>query len=304
MYLHGQTPQASMAQFNWSPPTLDRFARSEAPRNAMFQGTLTHNLHGPISDWNVREYGSRKDYSMVPSQWWDNGMTKISLELEINGKGSCAGPVKHTFAAPFTQDTQLEEDFAFSVSCNKPEDSSEARLLGDGKWDIEPTRGSFYNFRRSADLPSIDACICVLQEHRKAKGLLCAWRVHVHMCIIGLEVHPAVGNHLVPMLADCGDMLGAEQVLYRLMHSNEHSWTSVILGYAQAGNIGQALILYQKMLDDSVYPSSYTYVGLLKACAKFKDLERGHTFHREISQQALEKDLYIGSTLVDMYAKC
>eukprot|EP00250_Pteridium_aquilinum_P004408 c14619_g2_i1 orf=14-616(+) len=47
-----------------------------------------------------------------------------------------------------------------------------------------------------------------------------------------------------------------------------------------------------------------SYVALLKACAKQKDLQRGNTLHTEIVQSGLlEKNLFVSSALVSMYAK-
>jgi pentatricopeptide repeat protein len=45
-------------------------------------------------------------------------------------------------------------------------------------------------------------------------------------------------------------------------------------------------------------------VGVLKACASMVVIEEGRRVHQQISQSGLESDVFVGSSLVDMYAKC
>lgn len=47
------------------------------------------------------------------------------------------------------------------------------------------------------------------------------------------------------------------------------------------------------------------FATLLKSCAKQKDLRAGGIIHAEIARRGLlEKDIFAGSSLVSMYAKC
>ncbi|KAI5061589.1 hypothetical protein GOP47_0024094 [Adiantum capillus-veneris] len=57
--------------------------------------------------------------------------------------------------------------------------------------------------------------------------------------------------------------------------------------------------------DFLVSPSGPTFVRLLKECITSKDLERGTQIHAEVARKGLlDKNVNIGTTLVDMYAKC
>ncbi len=51
-------------------------------------------------------------------------------------------------------------------------------------------------------------------------------------------------------------------------------------------------------------PDSFTFVGVLNACASVVALEEGRCVHEQIIQSGLELDVFVGSSLVDMYAKC
>ncbi len=44
-------------------------------------------------------------------------------------------------------------------------------------------------------------------------------------------------------------------------------------------------------------------MGVLNACAIMISLEKGMHVHQQIIQNGLEFDVYVGNSLVDMYAK-
>ena len=49
----------------------------------------------------------------------------------------------------------------------------------------------------------------------------------------------------------------------------------------------------------------YAFVASLKSCAKLKDAKRGGEIHEEVARTGLlETNLFISSTLIDMYVKC
>ncbi len=51
-------------------------------------------------------------------------------------------------------------------------------------------------------------------------------------------------------------------------------------------------------------PHSFTFVGVLNACATMIALEEGRCVHHHIIQSGLESNVVVGSSLVDIYAKC
>ncbi|CAN5960213.1 unnamed protein product [Sphagnum jensenii] len=51
-------------------------------------------------------------------------------------------------------------------------------------------------------------------------------------------------------------------------------------------------------------PNSVTFAGVLNACASGVAIEEGRSVHYQIIQSGLESDVVVGSSLVDIYAKC
>eukprot|EP00250_Pteridium_aquilinum_P004028 c1427_g1_i1 orf=1-474(-) len=153
--------------------------------------------------------------------------------------------------------------------------------------------------------PAIQDIACMLHTSTKDKKLAQLFRVHTYMCHTGLDFVPSLGNLLVTLLVDTGGVCYAQQVFDRLVYHEECSWNALITGYAKCDQPCNALTLYQKMWqDDSLHLSGYSLLVLVKSCATLKDFERGCALHAEIARQGLfETDVFIGSTLVDMYAK-
>eukprot|EP00250_Pteridium_aquilinum_P023922 c27949_g1_i1 orf=57-359(+) len=100
-------------------------------------------------------------------------------------------------------------------------------------------------------------------------------------------------------------MCHVPQVLDKLAHYDKGTWNSLITSYVKQGELRLALSFYQKtQKDDSFNAFSSTFVALLKACVKLKDLEQGLCIHAEVVRKGLfECDVFVGSSLVDMYAK-
>jgi pentatricopeptide repeat protein len=58
------------------------------------------------------------------------------------------------------------------------------------------------------------------------------------------------------------------------------------------------------MQPEGVPPDPVTFVGILNACASLQSLEEGRHTHEQIIQNGCESNVFVGSSLVDMYAKC
>jgi pentatricopeptide repeat protein len=58
------------------------------------------------------------------------------------------------------------------------------------------------------------------------------------------------------------------------------------------------------MQQEGVKPDSAMFVGVVNACASLVALEEGRCAHKQIIQSGWDSNVFVGSSLVDMYAKC
>ncbi|KAL9289968.1 putative pentatricopeptide repeat-containing protein [Arabidopsis thaliana] len=82
------------------------------------------------------------------------------------------------------------------------------------------------------------------------------------------------------------------------------SWSTVIACYVQNGAAGEALLVFNDMMDDGTEPNVATVLCVLQACAAAHDLEQGRKTHELAIRKGLETEVKVSTALVDMYMKC
>ncbi|CAM6069276.1 unnamed protein product [Sphagnum tenellum] len=128
--------------------------------------------------------------------------------------------------------------------------------------------------------------------------------VHKQLIQSGFESDVFVGSSLVDMYAKCGSIKDAWRVFNKMSSRNVVTWTAMILGHVKCGQGQKALELYEQMQQEGVQPDSVTFVGVLNACASLAALKEGRCVHQQIVECGWDADVFVGNSLVDMYAKC
>ena len=120
-----------------------------------------------------------------------------------------------------------------------------------------------------------------------------------------LHEHLELGNALVNMYSKCGALKRAREVFEQLPTLDVVSWNTLITGYAQNGHGDEVLRCFRQMQNAGTCPAAITYVCILKACSILGSLDIGEDIYADIRKQGvLEKEVIVGTALVDMYAKC
>lgn len=152
---------------------------------------------------------------------------------------------------------------------------------------------------------TLENVITLLQKCKQQKSVEQARFVYSLLCEQELEAHPVVGSYLITALVKCGSLCDAHHVFDRLPYQDEHAWSSLISGYVDSGKPLHAFHLYRIMQHDPhAHPSKYTYLALLRACSRLKDPDPCHCIHGSLILEGLDEDLFVGNTLLDVYAKC
>ncbi|KAK9065857.1 hypothetical protein SSX86_015259 [Deinandra increscens subsp. villosa] len=82
------------------------------------------------------------------------------------------------------------------------------------------------------------------------------------------------------------------------------SWTSIISGFVQNLQNHKAFDSFKKMLATGIHPTSATISSLLPAFSNLADSVHGKEIHGYSVVTGIEKDVFVCSALIDMYAKC
>jgi pentatricopeptide repeat protein len=149
-----------------------------------------------------------------------------------------------------------------------------------------------------------NSCVFLLKRCTVAKALSRGKQVHAHMIKTGLQVNMFIWNILINMYAKCQSMPDARKLFDKMSQPDIVSWTAVIAGYAQHGYACEALKHFCQMQRRGPMPNEFTFGSVLKASAGIAAAEEGKQIHAHVFKAGLEREVFAGSALVDMYAKC
>ncbi|KAJ4965108.1 hypothetical protein NE237_016957 [Protea cynaroides] len=111
-------------------------------------------------------------------------------------------------------------------------------------------------------------------------------------------------NTLITGYAKCGLLQCSRKLFDEMPTRNIVSWSTIITAYAQGAQPNEALALFEKMKKAKVKHNWATLVSALSACAQLGALDQGKMIHLYVDQSKMKFDSIIGTSLIDMYAKC
>eukprot|EP01018_Ginkgo_biloba_P009823 Gb_15506 [translate_table: standard] len=162
----------------------------------------------------------------------------------------------------------------------------------------------FKQMKSTGVKPNSISFASVLPAYANLAALEYGKEVHEDIIRSGLQSDIFLGNALVDMYGKCRSIQDARQVFDGMHERNVVSWTSMIAAYAQNAYFEETLKLFQEMQLTGLKPNLVTYVGVLPACANLAALQHGKEVHEDIIRSGFLPDAFVGSALVDMYAKC
>jgi pentatricopeptide repeat protein len=127
--------------------------------------------------------------------------------------------------------------------------------------------------------------------------------IHEQIIKSSFDSNVNVTTRIINMYVKCGSMEDAFKVFHSMPAHDVVVWNVMILGYVKYGQGQKALALYEEMQHEGVKPNSVTFVGAINACASIIALEQARHIHKQIIDCGCESNLFVGSSLVDMYAK-
>jgi pentatricopeptide repeat protein len=82
-------------------------------------------------------------------------------------------------------------------------------------------------------------------------------------------------------------------------------WNTRLARYVKAGQHEKVMELFQQMQleEGGANPNSCTFVLVLNSCASSRSLEDGQRAHKQIIASGCEVNVFVRSSLLDMYTK-
>ncbi|KAF2593124.1 hypothetical protein F2Q70_00045266 [Brassica cretica] len=108
-----------------------------------------------------------------------------------------------------------------------------------------------------------------------------------------------LANHLITMYTKCGKISYARKVFDEMPERNVVSWTSLITGYAKAGDEREGFSLFSAMLAHCL-PNEFAVSSVLTSCR----YEAGKQVHGLALKLGLHCSVYVANALISMYGRC
>ncbi|KAL5702320.1 hypothetical protein ACHQM5_027550 [Ranunculus cassubicifolius] len=128
--------------------------------------------------------------------------------------------------------------------------------------------------------------------------------IHGYTIRHGFASDVFIGSSLIDMYGNCTRMEDSRQIFDLLPHRDPIAWNSIIAACVQNGMFDEGLELFRKMLMKNIKPKHVTFSSLMPACAHLTTLRLGKQLHGYIVRNRFDGNVFIASSLVDMYAKC
>ncbi|KAK9113186.1 hypothetical protein Scep_020705 [Stephania cephalantha] len=162
---------------------------------------------------------------------------------------------------------------------------------------------SFARMRASAARPDRDVFPSIVKSCTHLMDWKLGQSLHGSIIRVGLEIDVYTGNALMNMYGKVC-MGSVRKVFDEMPERDLVSWNTVIAGNAGNGMYREALEMVREMGGAGLKPDSFTLSSVLPIFAEYVDVSRGMEIHGYAIRHGFDSDLFIGSSLIDMYAKC
>ncbi|KAF8014368.1 hypothetical protein BT93_H0262 [Corymbia citriodora subsp. variegata] len=128
--------------------------------------------------------------------------------------------------------------------------------------------------------------------------------IHGYAMRHGFDSNLFIGSSLIDMYAKCARVADSYRVFHMLPQRDGISWNSIVAACSQNGMFDEGLKFFRLMLKDNVKPGPTSFSSIIPACSHLTSLHLGKQLHGYIIRAGFDDNVYIASSLVDMYAKC
>ncbi|MCO5577877.1 hypothetical protein L7F22_031712 [Adiantum nelumboides] len=129
--------------------------------------------------------------------------------------------------------------------------------------------------------------------------------IHSQIIESGFEDDKFVGASLIDTYSRCRILEDARRVFNQLSGKDVVIWGIMMTGYLESGLSQEVLNLLHYLQDGgAVEPNHMILVSVLKACSTLVALDEGRLIHCLALETGCEPDVYVGSSLINMYSKC
>ncbi|XP_047340994.1 putative pentatricopeptide repeat-containing protein At5g37570 [Impatiens glandulifera] len=156
---------------------------------------------------------------------------------------------------------------------------------------------------RCSELVSPSTILSLLSACKSIRNLQ-----QVHSLIIrsGVEQDHFIITRFISLSDSLSSTLSYQTSIFdRVLQPNLYLWNTLIKDYTRRASLDDSIALFLRMQHcEVVIPDKYTFPSLIKACSVTLRLIEGRKMHGLTVRYGTDIDVFVGSSLVDMYGKC
>ncbi|KAL5550695.1 hypothetical protein UlMin_000871 [Ulmus minor] len=164
--------------------------------------------------------------------------------------------------------------------------------------------GLYGSMRGHGFLPNSFTFPFVLKACARILDFELGLKLHALVVKVGFDDDVFVKTSLLGLYAKCGYLENAHKVFDDIPEKNIVSWTTIISGYIDVGQCEEAISLFRRSIEMGFKPDGYHLVRVLSASTQSGDLSSAEWIDGYIRENGLTKNIFVATSLVDMYAKC
>ena len=162
----------------------------------------------------------------------------------------------------------------------------------------------FAHMHKFSILPDSSTFPAVLKATAQLCDIKLGKMIHGAVVQMGFIRDVYTSTALVHMYSSCLSISDASQLFDEMPERNSVTWNALITGYTHNRKFKEAINAFRGMLAAGAEPSERTVVVVLSACSHLGALNQGKWIHDFIYQNKLRLNVFVGTALIDMYAKC
>ncbi|XP_063943772.1 putative pentatricopeptide repeat-containing protein At3g49142 isoform X2 [Daucus carota subsp. sativus] len=136
------------------------------------------------------------------------------------------------------------------------------------------------------------------------KSLFLGKQVHAKMILRGVLPNAFLAAKMIAMYGSYGEVSYVAKLFDRITQPSVFLYNSVVRAFTNSGCCGKTLEVYYRMHFLGFHADHFTLPFVLKSCAELFRVGLGECVHGISLRSGLELDVYVGSSLINMYVKC
>ncbi|KAK7305502.1 hypothetical protein VNO77_43408 [Canavalia gladiata] len=162
----------------------------------------------------------------------------------------------------------------------------------------------FREMRDKRVRPNEAVLVTVLSASAQLGLLGCGRFIHSTIQSLRFPITVPIGTALVDMYAKCGCIEQARSLFDGMLKRDAWTWNVMICGLASHDHAKEALLLFQKFINEGFCPVNVTFVGVLNACSRAGLVSEGrHYFKLMVDGYGIQPEMEHYGCMVELLAR-